>query len=1090
MKKAVALLLCIVIALCSLPIISFADSSALIEAEDYKTNDGVITKESNNTYGDFSGSGYVNLDKAKATYEFSVNKSGYYDISCCCALVGDINGYGVVEINNNKYCIYVDNSGNFKASNLLSSDFSELEYGIYLESGKNTMVVYTNTTDKEKLMPNITLDNNYYNYEIEDGIYDGIGEEFTDSIPNYSGLGAVKLYNGSVTMNIYVPETRYYNILISSCSYDGNNKRDNVIVNGNNYSISTSSDNSSFALSEIGDVYGNKLTSGIKLEKGVNKVVLNANWGYCAYDKIALETVPYVSSMFIVPDLIAPANTTDYVWQESQWNECFARLSEVGVNSVIMQYTAQYWNETDQFFYYNRSNNNYSQPDYQRAQVELSLKAAKQYGMKVYLGLQVAEDLWFSDMANNFNSNFMSESANFSKMVANELWQQFSNKYSEQIAGWYLPFELNNKQVSGQALDRFINNYLKPVTTYLKAMTSDLPIMMSPLVYHDDYTAPASEYYLNVWKNMCSAIWSETPLDIIAPQDGCGWESTCKENLPQWFRALYDVANSETVKNARANNGWGEAIIFDNAESYNMNGIDQMPTNRLVANMNAVAPYVSGFISFSIHYFVPFSSPYVCGTRSQNYLYYNSYKNYYNTKHLITDNSALPTPINLSVVKSNSYDSCVAFDTAYSADNNNPVAGYVIKRKVKGSNDSTAIKITEIAQTTTSTRINYTDYQLDSGVTYTYIVYSFDAYGNRCIHPAVADFTVGSSGFELNRIYTDVVSNSKPVSVENIYNITSDANSNVLFTDGLAGKKIEDWGTDRPAWCGFLSNVYNGAYSLTVSNLETTSIGYVYLAMLSQKEIGVNLPYKIEAYVDGVSSPIATVYPNQAYKPEKSGNVWVGVNLGKAYNTNSVRLVITQYDEWTMLSEIRIIGANSTLYDNNDPVNLAGGKPVYLSDYSSYGNSFGFNDHKTYSATVDNCAPGVSYYMDETQTQMAGLSAMGDTYKLTVNFDSATTVNMIGSRWTQDENLGIYIPDSIDYYGVTSSGRTMYLTTVHRASKPQLDWMYAPNENLRAAKISEFKTLVNSSEKFISVQAIIHPKYTNGWTFFDNFYVY
>lgn len=1090
MKKAIAILLCAALVF-SLPITSLAKSPLKTEAENYKECGNSVTVETDARFGSFSGSGYIKVGNSNAVYTVNVQNAGYYDLSFACAFDGDGTRLVNIDIGGKRYRLCCDavQKNKWTVCTLLNEDLSALPYGVYLDSGANTVTVYGEKQNAGAVMPEISKNSSFYGYEIEDGETSPTGTEITTSIPDYSGSGAVKLYDGYVSMNIYVPETRYYNVKIHSASYDGNNKCDDVLINDVKYTVKTSAQNSQWICSDISDANGNKLNHGIELKKGVNNIMIRANWGYCAYDKLSLESIPYLSSMYVVPDLAAPSSTSGTVWGQNEWNECFARLGEVGIDTVIMQYTAQYWSDTSQFFYYNRSQNNYIQPNYQRNQVEYALKAAKQYGMQVYLGLQVAEDMWFADMSNGFNSSFLGNSANFSKTVAQELWTQFSSQYAEQIAGWYLPFELNNKQVSGDSLTRFINNYLKPVTTYLKSLSSDKLIMMSPLVYHDDYTLPANPQYLNIWKAMCNAMWQETPLDIIAPQDGCGWESTCKENLGEWFEALYNVANDSKLKQTRENNGWGEAQIWDNAESYNMNGIDQMPVNRLVADMNAVAPFVSKFSSFSMHYFVPFASGNVCGTRDNNYMYYNAYKNYYNNKQLITDNSALPTPCNISIVKSNSFDSCVSFDTVISTDANNPVAGYVIKRKVAGKPDDTAIKVAEIGQEP-STRINYTDYQLESGVTYKYYIYSFDAYGNRCAVPATAEYTVESTGFESNRSYTDNIALSKQTSVKSISGIVADNYNPDGFTDGNIGKRIDDWNTDRNVWCGFQSGYYNGVYELTVNGLENEGVGYVYLSALYQPNLGVNLPACVEAYIGESATPVATVYPKSSFKTDNSGNVWIGINLGKAYSADSIRLKVTQYDEWTMISEIRVIGAVKTEFTNSDPQNLVSGKPVTVSGYASWSTFFGFNNNQTYSATVNGFAPGISYYEDSTQTQMAGVGSVDNTYRLTVSFDSPQRINMIGSRWIQDENLGIYIPDRIDYFGVTQSGQSVKLSTVTRAGKPQLDWTSAPSDNLRSEKISDLKCLVNDGNNYVSVYAVIYPKYTNGWTFFNNFYVY
>lgn len=1098
-KRIIACMLSIVLVVPAISSVGQAkESDVKVEAEQYLLSTGAVSVETGyDTFSSHSSDGYVVLtENGSVEYSVSVETAGYYDIDFLLGNTDGLSHEAYVDVNDTRYLVQVEQSskGTWSVCQVTDLKQSPLEYGIYLQAGSNRVVV--TRIEQGSIKPTLSAQSNTYDYEIEDGSYEVSGADLTTELPGYSGRGAVKLYGGSVTMNIYVPETRYYNVKIRSCTYDGNNKNDRVYINGEEYSIVTPETADSWKDLEVKDSHGASLTSGILLNKGVNKIVLSANWGYCAYDQVKLETVPEISGMFIVPDLVAPEGFHAGAWGESEWKECFARLSEVGIETVIMQYTAQYWSAGSQSFFYPSAVNNRVQPDYQRNQVSYALKAAKEYGMEVYLGLQVSEDLWFSNMSNGFTGNFLCDSAEFSNMVAKELWNQFGTEYQEQIAGWYLPFELNNKQVSGDALTRFIANYLSPVTETLNSIC-DKPIMMSPLVYHDDYTAPADPGYLDIWKTMCRRMWTETSLDIIAPQDGCGWESTCKENLGDWFYGLYQVACEEEVVNTRAQKGYGVSQIWDNAESYNMNGIDQMPVNRLLSNMNAVAPYVSKFVSFSIHYFVPLSSSSACGVSPDNKIYYDAYKQYYETHKLITDNSALQTPINLLTYALNTFDVTLQFGRVDSL-SENPVAGYVIKRKKTAEDDSTAVKIAEIKQPNTESII-YTDYQLESGESYTYFVYSFDAFGNRCQVPATVEHQVPVVGYESNRKYTKIISEGKPVEIGALLGVAADENTHVMMTDGISGQRIVDWSVDRGGWQGFRAGTGNGSYELTVSELAGETYGYIYLSCLHQPSIGVYLPSQIDVYLGDSQTPITTAYPRQEYHVDREGNVFVGINLKGVQSSDKLRIRVTQNAEWTMVSEISVYGAKQTGFTNADATNLAKGKPVILRSYQSetIGNSFGFADtgygFGTYAATVDNNRPSISYYMDATQTQMAGLQGVGESYQLTVDLGGAKTVHMVESRWIQDENLGIYMPDKVTYYGVAAeTGQLEKIGTVQCSSKPQLDWTLSPSENAtRSAKEAEFKALAASgNQNYTQIIIEVSPKYTNGWTFFNNIAIY
>ncbi len=421
----------------------------------------------------------------------------------------------------------------------------------------------------------------------------------------------------------------------------------------------------------------------------------------------------------------------------------------------------------------------------------------------------------------------------------------------------------------------------------------------------------------------------------------------------------------------------------------------------------------------------------------------------------------------------------------------------MIKRKKTAEDDSTAVKIAEIKQPNAE-NIIYTDYQLESGESYTYFVYSFDAFGNRCQVPAAVEHQVPVGGYESNRKYTKIISEGKPVEMGALLGVAADENTHVMMTDGISGQRIVDWSVDRGGWRGFRAGTGNGSYELTVSGLAGETYGYVYLSCLHQPSIGVYLPSQIDVYLGDSQVPITTTYPRQDYHVDREGNVFVGMNLKGVQSSEKIRIRITQNTEWTMISEISVYGAKQTGFTNADAINLVKGKPVILKscEVGTVGGSFGFmntDGFQTYAATVDDNRPSISYYMDATQTQMAGLQGVGNSYQLMVDLGGEKAVHMVESRWIQDENLGIYMPDKVTYYGVAAgTGQLEKIGDVKCSSKPQLDWTLSPDENQnRIAKETEFKAVTGGgSHTYTQIVIEVSPKYTNGWTFFNNIAVY
>ena len=1115
-----------------------ADTASYAPYYRFEVEDGALTGATvkADSLFSYSGGGYVLVSNGTITLTVNV-PGGKYTVYVVSSSDDANSKCDYIEVNSGTQ--YLVSSPEYTGNWAFSQPGAENWYeglkplppagGFTFNTGVNTVKITTNwgscAYDCVILVPEVSVpytENDSLTYELETAALDFFSGAYivnhNDDFSDFGGFGYVFIENGQVQMKIDVPKAGKYKFFISSASALNDARCEYVSVNGGTqYLIASPSYDGEWHSSQPGTQLwvDNVLTpappaEGFWFSEGVNTVDITANWGNCAYDSITLvRDDNFLSGMFVVPDLVAPLQPDGKtVWSQTQWNSAALSLKEAGMDKLIIQYSSQYWSHANKTFFYNQTfTSGGAQPYYQQQQISYALAAAKANGMKVYLGLQIAEDMWFSNMSDGFtDAGFLTASETFSENLAANLWHTYSGQYADTIEGWYLTFELNNREVPQAASQRMISGYFAPVTAYLKTLTPGKPIMISPFVISRLGQTP-SPAELGVWKSMCKSLWEQTDLDIIAPQDGCGWEWNVRETLVPWYSALYDAMHEANVTRELA--GKPAAQIWNNAESYNMNGVNQMPVKRLLANIDEVRDYVSLSVSFSLHYFVPLPGN-TCGVDPDNQKYYDAYKYAYDHSEAYTPESPIPAPVNGTAQVTGGVNALLSWSAVPDTSLDMPVTGYMVKRKSLNKPDSEAIKISELRQSDGGT-VSFTDNQIMSGHAYEYLIYSFDATGNRSLSPLRIDVPVSPTGTENNRLYGGSIASGKAVTLQNLYGIQYDS-AGGLLTDGIIGGRIANWGADRPKWVGAQKpGASEGRYSMTVQLPSNTASGFAYLGFLYQPELEVCLPEKIEAYSHD-NTLLCTVYPKALFGNPVIGNVWIPVDLGGAVNTQSLKFIVTQSDRWTMVSEISVYEADELPFEGipenlaagqlteitadggADPEKLRGVKETVYDSQNGYYDSYVTqnSNYATKNLTRTAAAPYLDWWGDATQSQWLGVIATGTScYSLKVNLSEPSKITSLTSRWLEDNSASIFIPKSVEYYGQEQGGALIYLGTAQKCSVSQLDWT-KPVDNINSHSLTEtdMTVFVDDGRIYSSVIARVYPHYTNAWTYSRNLAVY
>ncbi|MFD0696448.1 DUF4434 domain-containing protein [Paenibacillus sp. GCM10027628] len=400
-----------------------------------------------------------------------------------------------------------------------------------------------------------------------------------------------------------------------------------------------------------------------------------------------LSSATKLNGTFLQPDLADQ-------WTDSQWNTEFQNMKDVGINQLVLQWTAN--SKTNTTVYPTTALSGYTQNTTNDV-VAKALSKGNIYGVDIYLGLQLNDD-WFVKYAND--NTWLTNEANIAKTLAGDLWTKYGTNAS--LKGFYLSFEVDNWNFPTTTEWDRLKTFYQTVGNYIKQQSSTKTLMISP------FFNPAGGQTTSGWQNMWEYILPNSSLDIFALQDGVGAGHAVTSQLAAWFSA------SKTA----INNALPAMLLWDDAETFNLD-FKPMDESTLIADLNAASPYVSNYLSFSFNHYI---SP-----QQVNPLYYTTYKNYVQSGSL--DATAPTTPTNLSGSSTNSITNQLSWTAST---DNTGVVGYKIYRN------------NELVWTAYTNATSFTDTQLTPSTSYTYQVQAFDAAGNNSAQSSSVSVTTSA----------------------------------------------------------------------------------------------------------------------------------------------------------------------------------------------------------------------------------------------------------------------------------------------------------------------------------------------------------
>ncbi|MFC4047842.1 DUF4434 domain-containing protein [Dactylosporangium siamense] len=573
-----------------------------------------------------------------------------------------------------------------------------------------------------------------------------------------------------------------------------------------------------------------------------------------------------LNGSFIQPALVD-------TWSNATLNAELAAMKAKHMSHVVLQWTANSYDKglggqrsavfpTSQSGYVRSTNTDV---------VARLLAAANATGMEVYIGLQVS-DQWWNVYAND--ANWINNEVATATALARELAGKYRSNAS--FKGWYLSFEIDNVHFGTQTAEDNVSNLLGSITNELRSIDNTLPIAISPF-YNAVDTVLYGWQSPSTWASMWGRLLQRFNIDIIALQDGVGAGHASAATVGEWFSAMRDAMNF----------AGSPAMLFSDVETFIVgpSSLQPMTIRTIVADMNAVKPYVEGFWSFAYNHYQSPRSEFASTSYDKAYDRWAV-----NATGDGSDGDTPTAPTGLSATVNNSQQ--VTLTWTGSKDTNSGIAGYHIYRD----NEWVADKL--------GTTASFVDRQLDGSRTYSYQIKAFDGSGNESAISATKTATtpatpVTNTNFARCGAATDAVGCA----------YTTDVAADALYPD-TGGTKLTNGahGLNNaygPEWQG-RNGVANYSFTIDLGGVRAVKeINSTWFQVRSDYTfLPPNVTYLVST--DGVNFTQASSIDIPAIGPGVQTKTYRAISLN--VSARYVKVKVKGGDAWSMTDEVEVRG--------------------------------------------------------------------------------------------------------------------------------------------------------------------------------------
>lgn len=207
-------------------------------------------------------------------------------------------------------------------------------------------------------------------------------------------------------------------------------------------------------------------------------------------------------------------------WSEAQWDEFLTEIKDVGMNTLIVQYTA-FKNPSNDITWFNSANTFTTIKS--KHTLERVLASAQQKGIEVHIGLHFDDTYWQhqTDMA------WLQTQANYCIAIAEEIQAQFGTHVA--FKGWYIPHEPEpNAYNTDEKVRLFREHFVDRISNRLHQLNNK-PVSIAAFWNSSLSTPEQLQHFM--------AELSKSNLQIIMLQDGVGAQHVTLNRLANYYEA-------------------------------------------------------------------------------------------------------------------------------------------------------------------------------------------------------------------------------------------------------------------------------------------------------------------------------------------------------------------------------------------------------------------------------------------------------------------------------------------------------------------------------------------------------------------------
>ena len=207
-------------------------------------------------------------------------------------------------------------------------------------------------------------------------------------------------------------------------------------------------------------------------------------------------------------------------WSEAQWDEFFTEIKDLGMNTLIVQYTA-FKNASNNITWFNSANTFTTTKS--KHTLERVLASAQRKGIEVHIGLHFDDTYWQhqTDVA------WLQTQANYCIAIAEEIQAQFGTHVA--FKGWYIPHEPEpNAYNTDEKVRLFREHFVDRISNRLHQLNNK-PVSIAAFWNSSLSTPEQLQHFM--------AELAKSNLQIIMLQDGVGAQHVTLERLASYYEA-------------------------------------------------------------------------------------------------------------------------------------------------------------------------------------------------------------------------------------------------------------------------------------------------------------------------------------------------------------------------------------------------------------------------------------------------------------------------------------------------------------------------------------------------------------------------